>query len=132
MKYLFTLILLLILTSTTIQNPPIQLLQINAEWNTRNDVKLKLPKDYKGYRISIDYALLENQGPEFKKSVAGQPLPIVVLRVGGQTKFQWTADLSFKLKITQEEVIKTNIPDSMALDALIDLIKIWVLVINKL
>ena len=39
--------------------------------------------------------------------MAGQPLPIVVLRVGGQTKFQWTADLSFKLKITQEEVIKT-------------------------
>ena len=107
MKYIFTLILLLIITSTTIQNPPIQLLQINAEWNTRNDVKLKFPKDYKGYRISIDYALLENQGPEFKKSVAGQPLPIVVLRVGGQTKFQWTADLSFKLKITQEEVIKT-------------------------
>ena len=99
MKYLFTLILLLILTSTTIQNPPIQLLQINAEWNTRNDIKLKLPKDYKGYRISIDYALLENQGPEFKKSVAGQPLPIVVLRVGGQTKFQWTADLSFRLKV---------------------------------
>ena len=57
MKYLFTLILLLILTSTTIQNPPIQLLQINAEWNTRNDIKLKLPKDYKGYRISIDYIL---------------------------------------------------------------------------
>tara|TARA_B100000131_G_scaffold272289_1_gene273133 strand:- start:667 stop:1014 length:348 start_codon:yes stop_codon:yes gene_type:complete len=107
MKYLSTLILLLILTSTTTQNPPIQLLQINAEWNTRNDVSLNLPKDYKGYRIHVDYALLENQGPGFKKSVAGQPLPIIVLRVGGQTKYQWSADLSFKLKLTKEEVIET-------------------------
>jgi len=107
MKYFFTLILFLVLTSANIQNPPIQLLQINAAWNKQNDVVLKIPKDYKGYRVQVDYALLENQGPGFKKSVAGQPLPIIVLRVGGQTKYQWTADLSFKLKLNKEEVIKT-------------------------
>ena len=107
MKYLFTLILLLFLTSSTLQNPPIQILQINAGWNQHNDVSLTIPKDYKGYRIKVDYALLKNQGPGFKKSFASKPLPIVVLRVGGKMKYQWTADLSFKLKLSNEEVIKT-------------------------
>ena len=107
MKYLFTLILLLFLTSSTLQNPPIQILQINAGWNQHNDVSLTIPKDYKGYRIKVDYALLENQGPGFKKSFASKPLPKVVLRVGGKMKYQWTADLSFKLKLSNEEVIKT-------------------------
>ena len=107
MKYLFTLILLLFLTSSTLQNPPIQILQINAGWNQHNDVSLTIPKDYKGYRIKVDYALLENQGPGFKKSFASKPLPIVVLRVGGKMKYQWTADLSIKLKLSNEEVIKT-------------------------
>jgi hypothetical protein len=27
--------------------------------------------------------------------------------VGGKMKYQWTADLSFKLKLTKEEVIET-------------------------
>ena len=107
MKYLFTLLLILFLTSFTIQNPPIQILQINAGWNQHNDVTLAIPKAYKGDRIKVDYALLENQGPGFKKSFAGKPLPIVVLRVGGKMKYQWTADLSFKLKLTKQEVIKT-------------------------
>ena len=51
--------------------------------------------------------MLENQGPDFKKSFAGKPLPIVVLRVGGKMKFQWTADLSFKLELKDEKIIET-------------------------
>ena len=99
MKRVFSLLVILFLTSTTTQNPPIQILQINAEWNQHNDVSLKIPKDYN--------ALLENQGPGFKKSFAGKPLPIVVLRVGGNMKYQWTADLSFKLNLTDQEVLST-------------------------
>jgi len=107
MKRAFSLLVILFLTSSTTQNPPIQILQINAEWNQHHDVSIKIPKDYKGYRITVDYALLENQGPGFKKSFAGKPLPIVVLRVGGNMKYQWTADLSFELKLTNEEVLTT-------------------------
>ena len=70
MKRAFSLLVILFLTSSTTQNPPIQILQINAEWNQHHDVSLKIPKDYKGYRITVDYALLENQGPGFKKSFA--------------------------------------------------------------
>ena len=46
MKYLFTLILTLFLTYSFAQNPPIEVLQINASWNKHNDVHLnKLPKN---------------------------------------------------------------------------------------
>ena len=108
MKYLFTLILTLFLTYSFAQNPPIEVLQINASWNKHNDVHLnKLPKNYKGYLINIKYALLEEQGPGFKKSFANKPLPIIVLRVGGQTKYQWSADLSFRLKLGAHDVLGT-------------------------
>ena len=108
MKYLFTLILTLILTSSTTQNPPVEILQINAKWNQHNDVHLdKVPKNYRGYIVTVKYALLEEQGPSFKKSFAGKPLPIVVLRIGGQTKYLWTADLSFRLKLGAHDVLGT-------------------------
>ena len=108
MKYLFTLILTLFLTYSVAQNPKIEILQINAKWNQHNDVHLNhIPKNHKGYFITVKYALLEDQGPEFKKSYAGKPLPIVVLRVGGKTKYQWSADLSFKLKVGAHDVVGT-------------------------
>ena len=60
-----------------------EILQINAKWNQHNNVLLdKMPKNYRGYIIKVKYALLEEQGPGFKKSFAGKPLPIVVLRIG--------------------------------------------------
>ena len=77
-----------------------RLINSNTELN-------KLPKNYKGYIIKIKYALLEEQGPGFKKSFANKPLPIVVLRVGGQTKYQWSADLSFRLKLGAHDVLGT-------------------------
>ena len=108
MKYILTLVLILIAYMGFAQNPPVEILQINAKWNQHNNVLLdKMPKNYRGYIIKVKYALLEEQGPGFKKSFAGKPLPIVVLRVGGKMKYQWTADLSFKLKLTKQEVIKT-------------------------
>lgn len=108
MKYILTLILILIAYVGFAQNPPVEILQINSRWNQHNDVHLnKMPKNYKGYIINVKYALLEEQGPGFKKSFAGKALPIVVLRVGGQTKYQWTADLSFRLKVGVHDVLGT-------------------------
>ena len=57
--------------------------------------------------ILIGLLIIEDQGPEFKKSFASKPLPIVVLRVGNNTKYQWTADLSFKLKLGAHDVLGT-------------------------
>ena len=108
MKYILTLILILIAYVGFAQNPPVEILQINSRWNQHNDVHLdKMPKNYKGYIIKVKYALLEEQGPGFKKSFAGKALPIVVLRIGGQTKYQWSADLSFRLKLGAHDVLGT-------------------------
>ena len=108
MKRVFSLLFILFLTSSTTQNPPVEILQINAKWNQHNNVLLnKMPKNYRGYVIKVKYALLEEQGPGFKKSFAGKPLPIVVLRIGGQTKYQWSADLSFRLKLGAHDILGT-------------------------
>ena len=104
MKYLLTLIL--ILTTYVGFSQEIQLLQVNTKWNLKNDIKKSdLPVRYLAYKIKVDHATLENQGPAFKKSFAGKPLPILILKVDGKFKYQWTADLSFKLKITKKEIL---------------------------
>ena len=108
MKYILTLILILIAYVGFSQNPPVEILQINSRWNQHNNVHLdKMPKNHRGYIIKVKYALLEEQGPTFKKSFAGKALPIIVLRVGGQTKYLWTADLSFRLKVGVHDILGT-------------------------
>ena len=101
MNYLIILIVFLF----SVQQPEIKLLEINAEWNKRNDVKLStLPKEYQGIPIKKDYALLENQSPKLKSTI--NAVPVIILIIDGKLKFQWTADLSFELKLDKEEVIE--------------------------
>tara|TARA_R110002020_G_scaffold110324_3_gene254961 strand:+ start:2562 stop:2906 length:345 start_codon:yes stop_codon:yes gene_type:complete len=106
MKTLFTLILILTTYLCFSQNTAIQLLQINSGWNLKNDIKKSdLPTSYLAHKIKVEHATLENQGHKFKESFAGKPLPILILKVNGKIKYQWTADLSFKLKVTKEEIL---------------------------
>jgi len=101
MNYLIILMMFLF----SVQQPEIKLLEINAEWNKRNDVKLStLPKEYNGIPIKKDYALLENQSPKLKSTI--NAVPVIILIIDGKLKFQWTADLSFELKLNKEEVIE--------------------------
>lgn len=88
------------------QGPDIQLLQINSSWNLKNDLNTRhLPTRYKAYIIRVDHATLEKQGPTFQETFKGKPLPILLLRVNGKLRYQWTADLSFKLKVTKKDII---------------------------
>ena len=106
MKYLFTLILILIASSIFAQGPDIQLLQINSTWNLKNDLDSHhLPTRYKAYIIRVEHATLENQGPNFREDFQGKPLPILILRINGKLRYQWTADLSFKLEVTRSDII---------------------------
>tara|TARA_R100001163_G_scaffold62540_1_gene53409 strand:+ start:54 stop:443 length:390 start_codon:yes stop_codon:yes gene_type:complete len=101
MNYLTILMVFLF----SFQQPEIKLLEINAEWNKRNDVKLStLPKEYNGIPIKKDYALLENQAPKLKATI--NAVPVIILIIDGKLKSQWTADLSFQLKLDKEEVIE--------------------------
>lgn len=80
------------------------LLHINAKWNKQNDIKFDKIKN-----CYIKYALLEDQTKELQSQV--HFVPHVVLFKKNIPVQQWQADLSFKLKLsTQEvvEVIKSN------------------------
>ena len=81
----------------------IRLLQINAQWNRKNDINLDyLPSFHNNIKIKKDFALLESQTTDIKKSI--KAVPIVILLIDGKQKYQWTANLSFKLDITKDEV----------------------------
>ena len=106
MKYIITLILLLSTYIGFSQAKDIQLLQINSSWNLKNDIpRGDLPNRYMTYKIRIDHATIEHQGPNFRESFAGKPLPILILYVDGKIKYNWTADLSFKLKVSKNEIL---------------------------
>jgi hypothetical protein len=106
MKYILTLVLFLIAYVGFSQIKDIQLLQINSSWNLKNDIpRGELPSRYMAHKIRIDHATIEHQGPNFKESFSGKPLPILILYVDGRIKYQWTADLSFKLKVSKGEIL---------------------------
>jgi len=106
MKYILTLILFLIAYVGFSQIKDIQLLQINSSWNLKNDIpRGELPSRYMAHKIRIDHATIEHQGPNFKESFSGKPLPILILYVDGKVKYQWSADLSFKLKVSKGEIL---------------------------
>ena len=106
MKYILTLILFLIAYVGFSQIKDIQLLQINSSWNLKNDIpRGELPSRYMAHKIRIDHATIEHQGPNFKESFSGKPLPILILYIDGKVKYQWSADLSFKLKVSKGEIL---------------------------
>ena len=96
MKNIF--LILAILLSTYTYSQKYTLLQINSEWNSVNNVKL--PK-IKG--VENVFAYLEEQSPDFKKSV--KSVPVVILYKDDTPVYQWVAGISMKLEIKEEEII---------------------------
>jgi hypothetical protein len=96
MKNIF--LILAILLSTYTYSQKYTLLQINSEWNSANNVKL--PK-IKG--VENVFAYLEEQSSDFKKSV--KSVPVVILYKDDTPVYQWTAGISMKLEIKEEEII---------------------------
>jgi len=106
MKKLIIVFVILIsglVSSFSMLQSEIKLLQINAQWNRKNDINLDyLPAFYNNIKIKKDFALLESQSADIKKSI--KAVPVIILIIDGKQKYQWTADLSFKLNITKEQV----------------------------
>lgn len=75
----------------------LSLVHVNAEWNKSNDIKIKYVKG-----IKIQFTSLEAQSESFKEKV--KRVPILVLYKGNKAIYNWQADLSFKLDITEEEI----------------------------
>ena len=74
-------------------------MEINSEWNLRNSAKIHKIKNVE-YRI----AYLEEQTPAFKKKI--RSVTIAILYKDNNKIAQWNADISFKLVITEEEILK--------------------------
>ena len=96
MRSLITLILILFAYTLTAQD--YKIVQINAGWNAKNDVKL--PYTIEGAKVI--YGRLEEQRKELQKQI--QAVPVIILFKDSKVIRQWSADLSFKLNINKEEI----------------------------
>ena len=73
------------------------LVQINAKWNTKNNLELNIFED-----VDYRFAYLEDQKEDIKKKI--NAVPVVILYKGNKPIHQWNADLSFKLEIACEDI----------------------------
>jgi len=96
MKNLITIILVLFAFIVTAQD--YTLMHINAKWNQSNNFDLRGIKEAK-----VQYALLEDQAPSLRAQIKSVPL-IILLDKAGKPRGQWTADLTFKITATKEEI----------------------------
>ena len=102
MKSLINLILLLSVFISYSQT--FTLVEINAKWNQLN--KVDLPKIE---NVKTIYTYLEDQNEELQSRI--KAVPVVILYKDNKPVKQWTANLSFKLNLTKEEIehaIKKN------------------------
>jgi len=96
MKNLITITVLLFAFIATAQD--YTLMHINAAWNQSNNFDLRGIKEAK-----VQFALLEDQAPSLRQQIKSVPL-IILLDKNGKPRGQWTADLSFKITATKEEI----------------------------
>lgn len=97
MKNLITLIIFLF--STWVFSQDYKIVQVNAKWNTKNDVKL--PNYISG--VKVIYIYLEDQKPNFKNQI--KYVPTILLFKNNKPIVQWTSNLSFKLVIPKDQLI---------------------------
>ena len=93
------IVLLALIFSTSLFSQEYVLLEINSEWNWSNKAKIDKIRN-----IPHQIAYLENQTPKYRKKI--RSVPLVILYKNGKPIMQWSADISFKLVIKKEEVLK--------------------------
>lgn len=93
------IVLIFILFSSSLFSQEYILMEINSEWNWSNKAKIDRIKN-----IPHQIAYLEDQTPNFREKV--RSVPLVILYKDGRPIMQWTADISFKLVVRREDVLK--------------------------
>ena len=88
----------LLLLSSTVYSQKYVLLEVNSEWNWSNKAKVAKIRN-----IPHQIAYLEEQTPGFRQKV--KSVPLVILYKDGRPIMQWSADISFKLIVTKEQVV---------------------------
>lgn len=75
------------------------ILHINAKWNQANNVNLDVIPNCK-----LQYAFLEDQPKDIQERI--EYVPHIILLKHNRPIAQWSADLSFRLNITTQEIVK--------------------------
>lgn len=94
-----TITLLMLLLCCAVYSQEYVLLEINSEWNWANKAKIDKVRN-----IPHQIAYLEEQTPVFRKKV--KSVPLVILYKDGRPIMQWTADISFRLVLKKEDILK--------------------------
>ncbi len=94
-----TLIILITMLSISCYSQTYSLLEINAKWNQKNNLKQD-----KIAGIRINFGWLEDQPKKMQSKI--RSVPILVLFRDGKPIYQWVAGIDFKLEVTEEEFEK--------------------------
>ncbi len=97
MKNILTLAILLL--SSVLYSQKYVLVEINSEWNLKNSAKIDKVKNVE-HRITY----LEDQTPSFKKKI--KSVPLAILYKDNDAIARWDADISFKLIVTEDQILK--------------------------
>lgn len=82
-----------VLVATFVYSQDVTVLQINAEWNKRNNYDLS---GITGATVKFSY--LKDQPKDVQKSIVAVPV-IVILDKKGRVRMQYVADISLKIKV---------------------------------
>ena len=97
MKNILTLAMLLL--SSVLYSQKYVLVEINSEWNLKNSAKIDKVKNVE-HRVTY----LEDQTPSFRKKI--KSVPLAILYKDNDAIARWDADISFKLIVTQDQILK--------------------------
>lgn len=82
-----------VLVASFVYSQDVTVLQINAEWNKRNNYDLS---NITGATVKFSY--LKDQPKDVQKSIVAVPV-IVILDKKGRVRMQYVADISLKIKV---------------------------------
>jgi len=82
-----------VLVAGFVYSQDVTVLQINAEWNKRNNYDLS---DITGATVKFSY--LKDQPKDIQKSIVAVPV-IVIMDKNGRVRMQYVADISLKIKV---------------------------------
>ena len=94
----YILCVIFVLVAVCVKAQDITVLQINAEWNKKNNYDLS---DLNGVIVKFSY--LKDQPKDIQKGISAVPV-IVIIDKTGRVRMQYVADLSFKIKASNMEM----------------------------
>jgi len=90
-----------VLVAGFVYSQNVTVLQINAEWNKKNNYDLS---DITGATVKFSY--LKDQPKDVQKSIMAVPV-IVIMDKTGRVRMQYVADISLQIKTTRLEIQNT-------------------------